>query len=190
MDVQKTILDNKFEKKTNTILPRSKESMNHTSWWSISGLFSLIPSWVRESLHIRSSKVFIIVSSCWRNSVSKMMIKSAVVRTRRKAVRTLKEFYFLESLVYNLVCKPVQISSINNNSREPHLQCRLNSVRTLIFFCMMTFTKNVISRVLDLSLEQALRCWKVNSNIYKVMFHEVQVIPIFTRWKRAIKRRL
>jgi hypothetical protein len=34
------------------------------------------------------------VSSCWRNSISKMVIKSAVARTRRKAVRTLKELYF------------------------------------------------------------------------------------------------
>jgi hypothetical protein len=34
------------------------------------------------------------VSSYWRNSVSKMVIKSAAVRTRRKAVRTLEEFYF------------------------------------------------------------------------------------------------
>ena len=59
MYMQKMILDNKFEKKTNTILPRSKEILNHTGWWSITGLFPLIPSWVRESLHIRSSKVFI-----------------------------------------------------------------------------------------------------------------------------------
>jgi hypothetical protein len=41
------------------------------------------------------------VSSCWRISISKMVIKSAAVWTRRKAVRTLEEFYF---------------------SREPHLQ--------------------------------------------------------------------
>lgn len=59
MDMQKMILDNKFEKKTSNLLPRSKESLNHTGWWSITGLFALIPSWVRELLHIRSSKVFI-----------------------------------------------------------------------------------------------------------------------------------
>jgi hypothetical protein len=41
------------------------------------------------------------VSSCWRNSVSKMMIKSAAAWTRRKAVRTLEKLYFF---------------------REPHLQ--------------------------------------------------------------------
>jgi hypothetical protein len=34
------------------------------------------------------------VNSCWCNSVSKMVIKSATIRTRRKAVRTLEEFYF------------------------------------------------------------------------------------------------
>jgi hypothetical protein len=44
------------------------------------------------------------VSSCWRNSISKMVIKSAVAWTRRKAVRTLEELYFY---------------------REPHLQSRL-----------------------------------------------------------------
>jgi hypothetical protein len=52
----------------------------------------------------------------------------------------------------------------------------------------MTFTKKVIFRVLDLGLEQPLRRWKANSKIYKVMFHEVQLIPMFTRSKRAIKR--
>jgi hypothetical protein len=46
----------------------------------------------------------VIVSSCWHNSVSKMVIKSAIVRTRRKAVWTLEEFYF---------------------SQETHLQSRL-----------------------------------------------------------------
>jgi hypothetical protein len=34
------------------------------------------------------------VNSCWCNSVSKMVIKSATIWTRRKAVRTLEEFYF------------------------------------------------------------------------------------------------
>jgi hypothetical protein len=37
------------------------------------------------------------VSSCWRNSVSKMVIKSATVRTRRKAVRTLSRESHLQS---------------------------------------------------------------------------------------------
>jgi hypothetical protein len=46
------------------------------------------------------------VSSSWRNSVRKMVIKSAIVRMRRKAVRTLEEFYF---------------------SREPCLQSRLQA---------------------------------------------------------------
>ena len=36
------------------------------------------------------------VSSCWRNSVSKMVIKSAAIQTRRKAVQTLEEFYFFK----------------------------------------------------------------------------------------------
>jgi hypothetical protein len=44
------------------------------------------------------------VSSCWRNLVSKMVIKSAAAWTRRKAVQTLEELYF---------------------SREPRLQSRL-----------------------------------------------------------------
>jgi hypothetical protein len=52
----------------------------------------------------------------------------------------------------------------------------------------MMFTKKAISRVLDLGLEQHLRRWKANSKIYKVMFHEVQLIPIFTRSKHSIKR--
>jgi hypothetical protein len=47
-----------------------------------------------------------IVSSCWRNSVSKMVIKSATAWTRRKAVRMLKELYF---------------------SRVPRLQSRLQA---------------------------------------------------------------
>jgi hypothetical protein len=34
------------------------------------------------------------VSSCWSNSISKMVIKSAAVRMRRKAIRSLEEFYF------------------------------------------------------------------------------------------------
>jgi hypothetical protein len=46
------------------------------------------------------------VSSCWRNSVSKMVIKSAAAWTRRKAVRTREELYF---------------------SREPCLQSRLQA---------------------------------------------------------------
>jgi hypothetical protein len=39
-------------------------------------------------------------------------------------------------------------------------------------------------------MEQDLRRWKANSKIYKVMFHEVQLILMFTRSKRTIKRRL
>jgi hypothetical protein len=92
-----------------------------------------------------------------------------------------KDHIFPESLVCILVCKPVRMRSINKNSREPRLQCRLNFVRT-------TFTKKAISRVLGLGLEQALWRWKANSKIYKVMFHEVQLIPMFTRSKWAIKR--
>jgi hypothetical protein len=93
----------------------------------------------------------------------------------------LKNYIFLESLVCNLVCKPVWTSLINKNSQEPRLQCRLNFVWT-------TFTKKVISRVLSLGLERPLWRWKANSKIYKVMCHEVQLIPMFTRSKRAIKR--
>jgi hypothetical protein len=92
-----------------------------------------------------------------------------------------KNYIFPESLVCNLVCKPIRMSSINKNSREPRLQCRLKFVWT-------TFTKKAISRVLGLELEQALRRWKANSKMYKVMFHEVQLLPMFTRSKRTIKR--
>jgi hypothetical protein len=48
-----------------------------------------------------------LVSSCWRNSVSKMVIKSVAIQTRRKVVKMLKEFYF---------------------SKEPHLQARPNKL--------------------------------------------------------------
>ena len=82
------------------------------------------------------------------------------------------------------------MSSINQNSREPRLQSYQNPVRTPIFFCLRTFTIKVIARVSSLWLEQDLRCGKVNSNIYKVMFHEVQLIPMFLRLKWATMRRL
>jgi hypothetical protein len=59
-----------------------------------------------------------------------------------------------------------------------------------MFFRLMTFTQKVISIVSGLLLEQALWCWKNNSNIYKVMFHDVQLILTFTMSKWAIKRRL
>jgi hypothetical protein len=88
-----------------------------------------------------------------------------------------KNYIFPESLV----CKPIRTSSINKNSQEPRLQCPLKFVRT-------TFTKKAISRVLRLGLEKSLRRWKDNSKIYKVMFQEVQLISMFTRSKRAIKR--
>ena len=101
----------------------------------------------------------------------------------------MKNYIFLESLVCNLVCKPVRMSSINKNSWESRLQCHLNSVRTPVFFRLTTFTENVISRVSGLWLKQALWRWKANSKIYKVMFHEVQLIPNFTRSKWSIKRR-
>ena len=42
-----------------------------------------------------------------------------------------------------------------------------------MFFSMTTVTKKVISRVLDLRLDQALRLSKANSNTYKVMSREV-----------------
>ena len=48
------------------------------------------------------------VSSCWHNSVSKIVIKSVAVRTRRKAVKTLKELYF---------------------SKEPHLQAHSDELK-------------------------------------------------------------
>jgi hypothetical protein len=121
------------------------------------------------------------VSSCWQNSVSKMIIKSATAWTRRKAVWTLEESYF---------------------SREPRLQSRLQARPDELdkqefpraSFAMLPklrpddIYKKAISRVLDLGLEQALRSWKANSKIYKVMFHKVQLIPMFSRSKRAIKR--
>jgi hypothetical protein len=88
-----------------------------------------------------------------------------------------KNYIFPESLVCNIVCKPVWTSLINKNSRELRLK-----------FVRMTFTKKAIYRVLGLGLEQALWRWKANSNIYKVLFDEVQLIPMFTRSKRAIKR--
>jgi hypothetical protein len=95
--------------------------------------------------------------------------------------RRSKNYIFPESLVCNLVCKPVRASLINKNSQEPSLQCRLKFIRT-------TFTKKAISRVLGLGLEQALRRCKANSKIYKFMFDEVQLIPMFTRSKWVIKR--
>jgi hypothetical protein len=100
---------------------------------------------------------------------------------KERPSRRSKNSIFPERLVCNLICKPVRTSSINKNSREPRLQCHLNFVRTM-------FTKKAISRVLSFGLEQALQRWKVNSKIYKVMFHEVQLIPMFTRSKRAIKK--
>jgi hypothetical protein len=101
-------------------------------------------------------------------------------REERQSGRS-KNYIFPESLICNLICKPVRTSSINKNSREPRLQCRLKFVRT-------TFTKKAISKVIGLGLDQALRSWKANSKIYKVIFHEVQLILMFTRSKRAIKR--
>jgi hypothetical protein len=53
--------------------------------------------------HVGESDGYGTISSCWRNSVRKIVIKSAAAWTRRKAVRTLEELYF---------------------SREPHLQAR------------------------------------------------------------------
>jgi hypothetical protein len=97
-------------------------------------------------------------------------------REERPSERS-KNYIFSESLI----CKLVRTSLINKNSREPRLQCCLKFVRTM-------FTKKAISRVLGLGLEQTLRRWKANSKIYKVMFDEVQLIPMFTRSKRAIKR--
>ena len=91
-----------------------------------------------------------IVSFCWCNLVSKMVIKCAAIRTRKKAVQMFEEFYF---------------------SREPRLQSRLQArqdeldkqefLRVLsavsselrpdtYVFCLTTSTKNVISRVLGL----------------------------------------
>ena len=37
---------------------------------------------------------------------------------------------------------------------------------------MTSFTKKAIPRILDLGLEKALRRWKANAKIDKVMFHE------------------
>ena len=109
-----------------------------------------------------------------------MVIKCAAVQTRRKAIPMLKELCF---------------------SREPRLQPRLQArpdeetripeslVCNFVWnFVQTMFTKKAISRVLGLGLEQALRRWKANSKIYKVMFHKVQLILMFDRSKRAIKR--
>jgi hypothetical protein len=126
------------------------------------------------------------VSSCWRNSVSKMVIKSAVAWTRRKAVRMLEELYFsreprLQSCLQSrLQARPNEL----NKQEFP----RASSVVSSEIRPDDTFTKKAISRVPGLGLEQSLWRWKANSNIYKVMFHKVQLILMFTRSKRAIKR--
>jgi hypothetical protein len=44
-------------------------------------------------------------------------------------------------------------------------------------------TKMAISRFSDFELKQSLWCWKYNSKIYKVMFHESFLIPMFTKSK-------
>ena len=54
----------------------------------------------------------------------------------------------------------------------------------------MSFTKKVISEFSNIGFKQAWWRWKANSNIYKVMFHEICLILMFTRSKRATKRRL
>jgi hypothetical protein len=109
------------------------------------------------------------VSYCRHNSVSKMVIKSAAAWTRRNAVRMLEELYF---------------------SREPRLQSCLQACPDKLdkqefprASSTVLFTKKAISRVVGLGLEKTLRRWKANSNIYKAMFDEVQLIPMFTRSK-------
>jgi hypothetical protein len=83
-----------------------------------------------------------------------LVIKSAAVRTRRKVVRTLKEFYFSKEphLQSHLQARPNELDKqefpIASSAMLPELR---------LFFGLMTFTKKVISRVIDLLLEQALR---------------------------------
>jgi hypothetical protein len=55
---------------------------------------------------------------------------------------------------------------------------------------MTPATKKIIFRVSDLLLEQALRRWKDNSKIYKVMVYKVWLISIFTRPKQAANGKL
>ena len=54
---------------------------------------------------------------------------------------------------------------------------------------LTSFTKKV-SQVLDIEFKQAWWRWKVKSNIYKVMFHDIWLVSMFTRSKRATKGRL
>jgi hypothetical protein len=53
-----------------------------------------------------------------------------------------------------------------------------------------SFMRKIITRVLDIRLEKMWWRWKANSKIYKVMFHEIWLIPIFARSKRAAKSSL
>ena len=53
-----------------------------------------------------------------------------------------------------------------------------------------SFIRKIITRVSDIRLEQSLWRWKANSKIYKVMFHEIWLILMFTRSKQAAKSSL
>ena len=94
----------------------------HMFWWvllSVSGnMIHFVNLWQKGGVKIGEWQMThpidfvtkllkrVFVSSYWGNSVRKIVIKSTVVQTRRKAVWTLKEFYF---------------------SREPRLQSRLQA---------------------------------------------------------------
>jgi hypothetical protein len=55
---------------------------------------------------------------------------------------------------------------------------------------LMSNTKKVITRVSNIELDQSQWRWKANSKIYKVMFHEIWLSPMFTRSKRDAKSSL
>jgi hypothetical protein len=77
------------------------------------------------------------VSSCWRNSVSKMVAKSAKIHHPCKCCLDVKKghpdarrilFFPRASFAISFaICKPVWTRSITKNSREPHLQSHLQA---------------------------------------------------------------
>jgi hypothetical protein len=90
------------------------------------------------------------VSSCWRNSVSKKVIKSTAAQTRRKAIPTLEEFYFstkprLQSRLQ------ARLDELDKQEFTRASSAVLSELRLdTYFFCLTTFTKKVISRVTGL----------------------------------------
>jgi hypothetical protein len=84
------------------------------------------------------------VNSCWRNSVNKMVNKSAAVRTRRKAVRTPEEFYFFREsrLQSRLQARPDELDKQEFPRASSTVLSELRP-NTYVFFRLMTFTKKV-----------------------------------------------